>query len=283
MSRTAIDKASDVAGVVAAARLREGFMRQRANAPNEERRGELDDAIGTLEVRFPELEDLPAGGAEKFARERGHGTGRRSPTHEGRSRGGPDAAPLERAANRAGSPKASKGKSGPTSSPKPAPAKRTPPAKPKATTATRRTSSRGAPGPFERRARARGSRAFRETGIPGAGASATSIVMSLLGGTVGLAAVFLLLSSAERGGAGGQALPTLLDGGAGFLRRLIAPEDFFGHGLSANQYAAVENPHGIAAVEEASLAAAGHSSLPVKPGIKVGGHPLLPRQLGFKK
>lgn len=293
MSRSVVDQASDVGGVVSAARMRERFLRQRANAATDEQREALSDAIGTLEVRFPELEDLPAGGAERFARERGHGMGRRTPTHEGRRRpatGKPDAAPLERAATKAGSPS------------KPKPTNPSPPAggdagRPRgsgseASRRDRRATPAARPtrrGSLEGRVRSRGRRAWRETGIPSAGGSVSSIVMSLLGGTVGLAAAYLLLSSAERGGSGAAALPTLLDGAAGTLRRVIAPEDFFGHGLTATEYAAVENPHGRAAVEEASLAAGqaslptGRSALPVKPGIKVGGHPLLPRQLGFKK
>jgi hypothetical protein len=282
-----VDQAENVGGVVSAARMRDKFMRQRANAPDEERREALGDAIGTLHVRFPELEDLPAGGAERFARERGHGTKSRSPSHNGRQRKQPghkrqpDAAPLEQAARKAGAPKPKAKPAGPASKPTSA----RPGTKPRSTSprpAARapRSSTRS---PLERRGRALGGRLYRETGIPAAGASTTSILMSLLGGTVGLAAVYLVLTSAEKSGTAGSALPTALDSATGFLRRVIAPEDFFGPGLSGSEYAAAENPNGRAATEQKSLAAAGHPSLPVKPGIKVDGHPLLPRQLGFKK
>lgn len=221
---TVVDQAENVGGVVSAARLRESFMHRRANAANEEQREALGDAIGTLEVRFPELEDLPAGGAERFARERGHGKGARSPSHEGRRRAGagkrkPDAAPLEKAAGKAGTPskprKASPSPSRPSS-------------------ATRRTSGGSRPS-----ASPRVGRAWRETGIPGAGASTSSIVMSLLGGTVGLAAVYLILTSAERQGGAGEAIPTALKWVTGFLNRVIAPVDIFGRGLSPKQYARV--------------------------------------------
>jgi hypothetical protein len=227
---TVVDQAENVGGVVSAARLREGFMRRRANSTDEEQREALRDAIGTIEIRFPELEDVPPGGAEKFARERGHGRGARSPSHEGRARRRsptkhkPDAAPLEHAARKSGTPAAAGAG---------AKAKARPPA-----------TDRGAkqvPAPpsskFERRVRARGGRAFRETGIPTASASASQIAMSALGGTVGLSAAYLLLHSAESAGSGTMPLIGLLQGATAFLRRVIGPFDFFGPRVSQLAYA----------------------------------------------
>jgi hypothetical protein len=237
---TVVDQAENVGGVVSAARLREGFMRRRANASNEEERAALSDAIGTLEVRFPELEDLPAGGADRFARERGHGKNSRSPSHEGRSRRRPDAGPLEKGARKSARP------AKPPQPPAPK-QKRSEPSP----TSTRDGSSRRSSGPslndrIDRRTR----RAYRETGIPAAGASTSRIVMSALGGTVGLVAVFLLLSSAERGGTAGKAIPAALEWLGGFLQRVVAPVDFFGHALTPTEAAAAENPHGRAAARQ---------------------------------
>src|SRR3954451_25168139 len=81
-----IDQAANVGGVVSAARQRESWQQQMAKTSDEEKRGALRDAIGTLEVRFPEIETLAPGAAERFAPERGHAKGARSPTHEGRTR-----------------------------------------------------------------------------------------------------------------------------------------------------------------------------------------------------
>lgn len=252
MSRSVVDQASDVGGVVAAARMREKFLRQRVNASTDEEREGLSDAIGTLEVRFPDLEDLPAGGAERFAKERGHGTGKRTPTHEGRRRPGkPDAEPLERAANKAGSPRRSspatrdaspraRGDASPGSD------------RDRTVAARSRNPSRG---PIERRARSRLGQGYRETGIPLAGASASSIVMSTLGATVGLAAVYLLLSPN-----GSKATSTALDLIGGFLQRIIAPVDIFGKGLTPTQAAAAENPGGTAAARVRT------SASPTRPG-----------------
>jgi hypothetical protein len=222
MSTTVIDQAENVGGVVSAARMREKFMRQRANSTDDEKVGALGDAIGTLELRFPELEDLPAGGAEKFARERGHGTGARSPSHEGRRRHQPakqpDAKPLEKAAHEterklgkqgkrsAGGGNAARRRSSPSASPK----------------------SRGTADRLLGGLAASSRRRYRETGIPQATSSATQIGMSALGATVGLSAAYLLLSSAEQRGAGGHALPELLQTITAGIRRFIAPQDFFG-------------------------------------------------------
>lgn len=265
MSRSVLDQAQDVQGVVSAARFRDRMARREANATDDGDRRAAREAIFDVEERFPDLHNVPVGGAERFARERGHGKGARTPTHEGRHRPRkPDAEPLERAANKAGTPKKGGG-SGRTSAPR------------ERGTGSGRAPSRGR-STLEGRARSRGARAWRETGIPGAGASASSILMSLFGGTVGLAALYLVTT-----GKGSATVESGLHIFSGGLNRVIAPKDFFGPGLTATQEAAALNPHGVAAGEEASLAAAGHSSLPVRPGIHVNGHPLRPHQLGFKK
>ena len=230
-----VDQAENVGGIVSAARMRERFRRERKNTTDEERQGALGDAIGTIEMRFPELEDLPAGGAEKFARERGHGRGSRSPSHEGRKRPGagnrrePDAAPLEHAARRAGtapSPKRSQGGGSRKSSP-----------------ASSGGGGRGrtAPSALDRKVRSASRRAIRDTGIPAAASSTTQIAMSVLGATVGLSILYLLLTSAEKHGAGKGPLPEMLEAISGFLRRVIAPVDFFGPTLDQAQYRKVVN------------------------------------------
>ncbi|HET7120302.1 MAG TPA: hypothetical protein VFI17_03500 [Solirubrobacterales bacterium] len=228
---TVVDQAENVGGVVSAARLRESFMRRRANASNEEEREALGDAIGTIEVRFPELEDLPAGGAERFARERGHGKGARSPSHEGRQRHRPPVKqkPKAKAKPR---PKAGGGKT--ASSTKRSQSSRT----------SARRSTR-----VEDRIRSRGRRAYTETGIPAAGASVSRIAMSALGATVGLAAVYLLLTSAERHAGKEPPLLGLLVAVTGFLRRIVAPVDFFGPQMTQLNYAkAIANPTEAAAI-----------------------------------
>jgi hypothetical protein len=272
---TVVDQAENVGGVVSAARLREGFMRRRANASSEEERAALSDAIGTLEVRFPELEDLPAGGAERFARERGHGKNSRSPSHEGRSRRSsaarrPDAAPLEKGARKSGKP----------ATPPTAPASGKPKSSGPSSTSTRAGSGRrGTSGAgLNDRIGRRTQRAYRETGIPAAGASTSRIVMSALGGTVGLVGVFLLLSSAERGGTAGKAIPAAFEWLGGFLQRVVAPVDFFGHALTPTEAAAAENPHGRAAARQGALETLPRVKGPVKPGLGIR-----PAQLGFKK
>lgn len=216
---TVLDQAENVGGIVSAARQRERWQQQMAKTSDPERREALRDAIGTLEVRFPELEELGPGEAERFARERGHGKGARSPSHEGRAR---RRAPVERKAPPA----------------KPSPTKSSP--KPRSTSSSgssssKRSSSRSS-SRLEQRVRGRGGHAYRETGIPATGASISRIAMSALGATVGLALVYLLLTSAERGGSGGKALPGMLEAITGFLRRIVAPRDFFGPPLTQHQY-----------------------------------------------
>lgn len=217
---TVVDQAENVQGVVSAARQRERWQQQMAKTSDDEKREALRDAIGTLEVRFPEIEDLGPGEAERFARERGHGKGARSPSHEGRTR--------PAAAKRARSTPPAKPKAKPT----PAGAGKTPsPARSK-TGGNRR----GGKTPLEDRVRRRSRQAYRETGIPAGGASISRVAMSALGATVGLSALYLLLTSAERRDSGGQAAIGLLEAVTGFLRRIVAPVDFFGPQLTQKDY-----------------------------------------------
>jgi hypothetical protein len=255
MSGTVLDQAENVGGVVSAARLRDSFKRRQANAPDEETRAALGDAIGTLEVRFPELEEIPAGGAERFAQERGHGKGARSPSHEGRRRPGakrPDAEALERAAGdvsgKPGKLPSAGGGGGST------PRSQSPRASslPGMRTAASRRVDRQA-----RRIARRTERAYRQTGIPGAGATTTEVVMGALGATVGLSATYLLLSSAEQPGTGGHALPQMLHAITQFIDRFIAPRDI----LSGNDPAV-----GHVTVHQAGTPASADKRIPIKPG-----------------
>jgi hypothetical protein len=252
---TVVDQAENVGGVVAAARLRESFKRRQANARDEEQRAALGDAIGTLEMRFPELEDLPAGGAESFARERGHGRGSRSPSHEGRTRPGakarsrqqPDAAPLERAARKAGTPPARKAGGGDRPSAE-GRSKGSGPRQPRPKQSKPRGGTR-----TDRRVRSVARTAYRQTGIPAASSSTTQIAMSALGATVGLSALYLVVTSGEKRGAAGHALPELLNAVTGFLRRVVAPVDFFGPMLTADEYRRAVAAPGSPAVLKAEL------------------------------
>lgn len=222
---TLVDQAENIGGVVSAARQRERWMREMANTSDDEKREALRDAIGTLEVKYPDVEDLGPGEAERFARERGHGKGARSPSHEGRTR------------HRPATKRKPPAKQRPKSTPSP-PAKKQPAAGGK--TGRDRAGKTG----LEQRLRGRGRQALRETRIPAAGSSVSRIAMSALGATVGLAAAYLLLNSAERGGAGGEALPGLLEAITGFLRRIVAPVDFFGPQLTQKAYSrAIAGPN----------------------------------------
>ncbi|HWW67817.1 MAG TPA: hypothetical protein VNY83_07505 [Solirubrobacterales bacterium] len=229
-----LDQAQNVRGVVSAARLRERWQQREAKASGDEAREQYREAIADLEARFPELENVPPGGAEAFARERGHGSG---PVHEGRQRIGskqpvvatPRKPPAtERTAAAAGR--------------KPVPgldptARRSP---------SSRKAAKGRPTP-------RVDRAIRQTGIPAAASSAGSTTMAALGATVGLSLFYLVLSSAEKPGSGAAALPSVIGSVTRTLHRFLSLEDVFpsnkgpgstaieGPGVPAG--ATVENPH----------------------------------------
>lgn len=208
-----LDQAQNVGGIVSAARLRERWQRKEANAGDGEYREQLREAIADLEARFPELEDVPPGGAEAFAKERGHGSKSRSPVHEGRRR----AASGKRRASTTTRSKASSGSAPDAPAPSPGPIGLDP---------TRRRERRGG----RSRLGPRTQRLYRQTGIPQGIESGTSVTMSLLGGTVGLSILYLLLSSAEQRGSGGYALPRLLSAVTNFLHRFISTQDILGGG-----------------------------------------------------
>jgi hypothetical protein len=207
----AVDQAQNFSGgVIAAARRRDRWGRLEANATDDETREQYREAIADLSSRFPDLEDVPIGGAEAFARERGHGSSSRSPIHEGRRR---KAAPAKSAK--------------PASRPKPAAAgpkvkgdfpKPTPGLGP----AARRGPSQAAGAPTPRL-----DRAIRRTGIPAAVDSGGSAVLAGVGMTVGLSLAFLLFSSAEKPGSGTAALPSLVNGVTKGIGRFISLGDVF--------------------------------------------------------
>ena len=204
---TVLDKAQNFSGgPVAAARQRDRWARAEANATDDETRAQFHEAIADLEARYPDLEDVPVGGAEAYARDRGHGSGARSPVHGGRSR------PRAPAMQKAGAP-SSKRQKGPQSPSK------TPGLSPTA----RRKASSGS-----RRAKTpRLDRAIRDTGIPAALSGGTSTGMMVLGGTAALALLYLVLDSSETPGSGASAVPTAINETVGFLHRFIGLGDIF--------------------------------------------------------
>lgn len=218
-----LDQAQNVGGVVSAARMRERWQQQEAKATDPERREQLREAIADLEMRFPELEDVPPGGAEAFAKERGHGSKSRSPVHEGRRRqGSPPPAKAK--------PKPSRGtgaKPKAEGAPKSAPA-------PRSQRSPRRDRGRRRSAPsLPSSGRYNSGRLYTETGIPGTAWSATSLAMTLLGATVGLSLVYLLVTSAERAGSGAQAFPAMLGAVTGFAQRFVSTRDILGEGPGA--------------------------------------------------
>lgn len=184
MSTNVLDQAQNVQGVVSAARLRDSWSRKEANATDEGRRRLYREAIFDLEGRFPDLGDVPVGGAEAFARERGHGKGSRSPVHEGRRRAGAGKPSAKSSRGSGGDKSGGKKSGGRTSRRGKAPS-----------TARPRSSSRPAPTP-------RVDRAIAQTGIPAAAGSAGSVFLSAIGVTVGLSLGYLVLSTASKPGTG---------------------------------------------------------------------------------
>jgi hypothetical protein len=198
-----LDQAQNFAGgPVAAARQRDRWARQEANATDDERREQYREAIADLEARYPDIAEVPVGGAEAFARERGHGTGARSPVHGGRQR------------------LSSKGKA----ARQPAPAKQKPASASKPAPRRRSSSPRRAPAG---RPTPRVDRAIRQTGIPRALESSGSTTMAALGATVGLSLAYLVISSSEKPGSGAAALPRIIGGVTGVLHRFLGLGDVF--------------------------------------------------------
>lgn len=214
-----LDQAQNFAGgPVAAARKRDSWARREANATDDEQREQYREAIADLEARYPDIADVPVGGAEAFARERGHGTGVRSPVHGGRSR--------QRPVTR-------KSKGGA----KPAQKKRTPARKPVPgldPTAKRSSSPRRA---AKGRPTPRVDRAVRETGIPAAASSTGGLAMSALGATVGMGLLYAALR--ESPGAhdtysGPQAIDSVVQSVVRFVGRILSPtEDILGPAKAA--------------------------------------------------
>jgi len=229
-----LDQAQNVSGVVAAARMRDRFQQREAKATDEETREQLREAIADLEIRFPELEEIPPGGSEAFARDRGHGTKSRSPVHEGRRRpaaGGGGRGGRGGARTKPKPPRDGGRKPAGEGGTKPAPA-RSGGDRAGGSGRRRRPSLPSLPslpstGRYNRR------NLYSATGIPGAAWSATSLTMSLLGATVGLSLLYLLLTSAERKGSGAQAFPAMLGAITGFVQRFVSTRDILGEGPNA--------------------------------------------------
>lgn len=207
---TTLDRAQNFSGgTVAAARQRDRWARAEANATDPEQREAYREAIADLEARYTDLEDIPVGGAEAYAKERGHGRGSRSPVHEGRRRRGSTS-------TRDTSPAPDKTSAAGRGSPRPIPG---------LTPGARRTSSQGRAAAVSPTPKI--DRAIRQTGIPAAAGSSGSAIMSGLGITVGLSLFYLVITSAEIPGSGAEALPRMINGVTRFLGRFLSLEDIF--------------------------------------------------------
>lgn len=245
MSASVLDQAQNVKGVVAAARMRDRFARKEADATDESERRLYREAIFDLHERFPELDDILIGSAERFARERGHGKGSGNrgggPVHEGRRRSRAGSKPEPEAEESIVKPGA-KGR-GPDRKPIPG-------IDPTARRSRRSKAAR------PRRGRAASStprvdRAIAQTGIRAAAGSAGSIVMAALGGTVAAGLGYLVLSSVEQKGSGARAFPIAVDGVVRAVGRFLGPGDVFtdnrpttAAGPTSPQPTAPVQPHG---------------------------------------
>jgi len=210
MATNILDQVQNVQGIVAAARKRDSWARREANATDEGDRRLYREALFDLEEKFPDLKEIPVGGAEGFARERGHGRGSRSPVHDGRQR------------------RASSSSSRPEPVIKPGAKGRGPDRKPipGVDPTARRRPRRGSPAPSPR-STPRVDRAIAQTGLPSAADSVGSTFMALLGTTVGLSLGYLVLSSSEKKGSGAAAVPTVVEGVTKDLGRFIGTGDVF--------------------------------------------------------
>jgi hypothetical protein len=72
--------------------------------------------------------------------------------------------------------------------------------------------------------RGAGARALRQTGIPGAAGSTSAFALQVLGLMIGMALLYLALTSAERG-RGGGIIGQILTGSTSLLHRFISPGD----------------------------------------------------------
>lgn len=196
---TVLDQAQNFSGgPVAAARKREGWLRKAANATDPEKREQYREAAADLAARYPDIEDLEIGEAEKFARERGHGSGARSPVHDGRSRPRPST-PGKRA----------------TSKPAAIAPSKTPRRRPS------KTSARG--GVRRASSTPRVDRAVAQTGVPAAASSGGELVLSFIGGSIGLGLLYALLTGSERNHAFKNVVGAVTKG----VETFMAPRDFF--------------------------------------------------------
>lgn len=187
MAADPITRATNVKGPTAAARLRDDFEFELAMSdPDSGRERELVEAVDVVERRFPNLP--PVGDAEEFADER-----RRTRFSSSTSPGRPGTSRVEREAREA--------------------ARRSSP--------TRSTSSgRPSPGP-RRRSK---STLLGRTGLAGAGSSATSLALQLAGITLGLAALYLILTNAQRAGRN-SVVDVATQGFTKAVHRIVAPVD----------------------------------------------------------
>jgi hypothetical protein len=210
--RDPVERARAVRGVVAAARLREelGFELGRSGLPFD-READLDQAIGLLEERFPEVRDVT--NAEEFAAEKGAGSRDGIRAKAARGERGPDAAALERAARGAGGASRRAGARSASS---------------KGRAGGRRPAGHVGKGGRRTRVRAGARRAFERTGVPRAARSTTQIALQGIGLTLGLSLLYLLLSNGQRAGRGGSLLEQIGRWITGSTRALVAPVDPLG-------------------------------------------------------
>lgn len=223
-----VDEAANFSGgVVSAARKRDSWARREANSTDDEQREALREAIFDLEQRFPDLEDVPVGGAEAFARERGHGSRSRSPVHEGRRRPvSPGAGEPSRPPSESRGKTLDKAQGGqPSDLPGLSPGAR-----------RKAGAGKGQPTP-------KVDRAIRQTGIPGAAGKGVSVTMTAIGATVGLGLLYLVLTSAEKGKTAGLAWVFAWVSGA--LHRFLSLNDLFPSNRGALQGWGV-GPGGVA-------------------------------------
>lgn len=257
-----LDQAQNFSGgPIAAARKRDRWALEEANATDPERREALREAIADLEARYSDLADVPIGGAEAFARERGHGKGARSPVHGGRHRSGSRSRSTSPATpRRKSTPKTPAAASGRKPVPGLDPGARRSPAQKRA--------SQGRPTP-------RVDRAIRQTGIPSSLSSSGSTLMAGLGATVGLALLFLLLSSAETPGSGAAALPSLIGSVTRGLGRFLSLEDVFpSSGVKTGAVAGAQPVRTVATQAEVSRVLGESGRFPGEVGAGGGGKTL---------
>jgi hypothetical protein len=206
MARAIAEQAREAKTVIQAARLRERLLEAFADEPNmpDDRARELNLAIDELEARFPDIAELSYGEAEELAAgiQASRGGKVKQPSKgRGATLGERRTKARERGVRDAGR---------------------------RATGQSRSKPSRSARGRGSSRvtgARRFGRARLRETGLPAAGASATALVMQLIGMTLGLALLYLFLRNAQAAPRGRSAIEELSSGTARAVRLLISPID----------------------------------------------------------